>query len=241
MALRLASGEQDLVVHDVMPEPVAELVAAGATAAAKVAELAGQVDVLCVMVRDDDQVRDVLGQAVGAMKPGSVFVVHSTIAPLTPRQLEGPRPARRARPGRRGQRWPDGRHRGDAGDHVRRVRGGVRRGAAGARADGHQGPARRPDRRRDPDEAGAEHDALHCLHGRDRGARLAEAAGLDLVELGNVVRHTDAVTGGPGAIMHRDTTAPLDEDDFWHGVFTHVGRWGRRTSGSPSSSRTSWV
>ena len=39
--------------------------------------------------------------------------------------------------------------------------------------------------------------------------RLAEAAGLDLVELGEVVRHTDAITGGPGAIMHRDTTAPL--------------------------------
>ena len=36
--------------------------------------------------------------------------------------------------------------------------------------------------------------------------RLAEAAGLDLVELGNVVRHTDAITGGPGAIMHRATT-----------------------------------
>ena len=39
--------------------------------------------------------------------------------------------------------------------------------------------------------------------------RLAEAAGLDLIALGEVVRHTDAITGGPGAIMHRDTTAPL--------------------------------
>ena len=76
------------MVYDVVPEPVAELVAAGATAAATVAELAGQVDVLCVMVRDDDQVRDVLGQALGTLRPGSVFVVHSTIAPLTPRQLE---------------------------------------------------------------------------------------------------------------------------------------------------------
>ena len=37
--------------------------------------------------------------------------------------------------------------------------------------------------------------------------RLAEAAGLDMVELGEVVRHTDAITGGPGAIMLRATTA----------------------------------
>jgi 3-hydroxyisobutyrate dehydrogenase len=52
--------------------------------------------------------------------------------------------------------------------------------------------------------------------------RLAEAAGLDLVALGEVVRHTDAITGGPGAIMHRATTAPIEPDDFWYGVFGHV-------------------
>ncbi len=39
--------------------------------------------------------------------------------------------------------------------------------------------------------------------------RLAEAAGLDLRALGDVVRHTDAITGGPGAIMHRETAAPI--------------------------------
>ena len=52
--------------------------------------------------------------------------------------------------------------------------------------------------------------------------RLAEAAGLDLVALGEVVRHTDAITGGPGAIMHRSTTARIEPDDFWYGVFDHV-------------------
>ena len=40
--------------------------------------------------------------------------------------------------------------------------------------------------------------------------------------LGEVVRHTDAITGGPGAIMHRATTAPIEPDDFWYGVFGHV-------------------
>jgi 3-hydroxyisobutyrate dehydrogenase len=58
--------------------------------------------------------------------------------------------------------------------------------------------------------------------------RLAEAAGLDLVELGKVVRHTDAITGGPGAIMHRATTAPLEKDDFWYGVFEHVTALGEK-------------
>ena len=80
MALRLASGDDELVVFDVVPEPVAELVAAGATQAASVGELAGQVDVLCVMVRDDDQVRDVLGEALGTAKPGLVVVVALTVA-----------------------------------------------------------------------------------------------------------------------------------------------------------------
>jgi 3-hydroxyisobutyrate dehydrogenase len=58
--------------------------------------------------------------------------------------------------------------------------------------------------------------------------RLAEAAGLDLVELGNVVRHTDAITGGPGAIMHRDTTAPPAEHDFWYAVLDHVRAIGEK-------------
>ncbi|HRD63212.1 MAG TPA: NAD-binding protein, partial [Nocardioides sp.] len=58
--------------------------------------------------------------------------------------------------------------------------------------------------------------------------RLAEAADLDLLALGRVVRHTDAVTGGPGAIMHRETTAPLDEDDFWWAVFDHVRALGEK-------------
>ena len=61
--------------------------------------------------------------------------------------------------------------------------------------------------------------------------RLAEAAGLDLKALGDVVRHTDAITGGPGAIMHRETAAPIPEGDFWHGVFTHVRALGEKDLG----------
>jgi len=232
MALRLASGEGDLVVYDVAPEPVAELVTAGAEAASSVAELAGQADVLCVMVRDDDQVRDVLGEALGSMRAGSVFVVHSTVAPLTPRQLE----------------VTASRH------DVLVVDAPVSGGAMGA-ADGTLAimvggseaayDAARPVLERmgtkvvhaGPIGAGTQFKlARNMMHftaftAATEAQRLAEAAGLDLVALGDVVRHTDAITGGPGAIMHRDTTAPLAEDDFWHGVFTHVVALGEKDLG----------
>jgi 3-hydroxyisobutyrate dehydrogenase len=61
--------------------------------------------------------------------------------------------------------------------------------------------------------------------------RLAEGAGLDLVALGEVVRHTDAVTGGPGAIMHRDSAAPLAHDDPWFGILDHVRALGEKDLG----------
>jgi 3-hydroxyisobutyrate dehydrogenase-like beta-hydroxyacid dehydrogenase len=232
MALRLASGDDDLYVFDVMPEPVAELVAAGATEAASVAELAAQVDVLCVMVRDDDQVRDVLGQAIGTLKAGAVFVVHSTIGPLTPRQLE----------------VTASRH--DVLVLDAAVSGGPMGAIEGTLAimcGGSQAAydAAKPvlDRmgtkvvHAGPIGAGTQMKlARNMMHftaftAATEAQRLAEAAGLDLVELGNVVRHTDAVTGGPGAIMHRATTAPLAEDDFWHGVFTHVVALGEKDLG----------
>ena len=39
--------------------------------------------------------------------------------------------------------------------------------------------------------------------------KLAAASGLNLQDLGNVVRHSDKLSGGPGAIMFRDDTNPL--------------------------------
>jgi 3-hydroxyisobutyrate dehydrogenase len=58
--------------------------------------------------------------------------------------------------------------------------------------------------------------------------QLAEAAGINLQDLGKVVRHSDDQSGGPGAIMYRDTTAPLAPDDFWYGVFGHVRALGEK-------------
>ncbi len=57
---------------------------------------------------------------------------------------------------------------------------------------------------------------------------LAEAAGLDLAALSRVVRHSDAVTGGPGAIMLRTSTEPLGPGDDWYETMCHVRTLGEK-------------
>ena len=233
MALRLADQTKErhleLSVYDVAQGPLAELDAAGAQVAGSVVGLAARVDVLCVMVRDDDQVRDVLGQALGSAREGTVVVVHSTVAPDTPRQLE-------AIAAERGVLVLDapvsGGAMGATDGTLAILAGGSDEAYAAARpvleAMGskviHAGPI----------GSGTTFKlARNLMHfvaftAATEAQRLAEAAGLDLRALGDVVRHTDAVTGGPGAIMHRDTAAPIAPDDFWHGVFTHVADLGEK-------------
>ncbi|WP_418062094.1 NAD(P)-dependent oxidoreductase [Pimelobacter simplex] len=225
MALRLAAADGiDLHVHDVAPEPVAELVAAGATAAGSVAALAAAVDVLCVMVRDDDQVRAVAEEA----GPGTVVVVHSTVAPGTPAALEEAGLTVLDAP-------VSGGPMGAADGSLAIMVGGADEAFAAARpvleAMGakvvHAGPVGAGTRMK------LARNLIHfvAFTAVTEAQRLAEVAGLDLVALGDVVRHTDAITGGPGAIMHRPTTAPLAADDFWHGVFTHVAALGEKDLG----------
>ncbi len=52
--------------------------------------------------------------------------------------------------------------------------------------------------------------------------RLAEAAGIDLQKLGRVVRHSDAQSGGPGAIILRDNMNDLTPDHWLYDMFTHT-------------------
>jgi len=232
MALRLASQGVPLHVYDVVPEPVEELRAAGAGVAGSVAELARQVEVLCVMVRDDDQVREVLGEVLTAASPGLTVVVHSTVSPTTPAELAD----------------IAGRH-GILLVHAP-VSGGAMGAAEGTLAIMVGGSAEGYAACEKPfalmgtkvlhaGEAGAgtrmklARNMLHFISftAATEAQRLAEAAGLDLVELGNVVRHTDAITGGPGAIMHRPSTALLDPEDFWYGIFDHVRALGEKDLG----------
>lgn len=229
MALRLVAQGIDLSVYDVAPEPLVALDAAGATVAGSVVELAAVVDVLCVMVRDDDQVREVLEQALTSAHRGLVVAVHSTVAPGTPAELE--RIATE-----HGVLLVDapvsGGAMGAIDGSLAILVGGSEAGFAAARpaleAMGsqvlHVGPI---------GSGTAMKLARNLMHfvaftAATEAQRLAEAAGLDLRVLGAVVRHTDAITGGPGAIMHRETTAPLDPDDFWFGVFSHVRDLGEK-------------
>ena len=230
MALRLATADGvDLTVYDVAAEPLAELEAAGAAVAGSVADLAARCDVVCVMVRDDDQVRDVLGEILDLAGHSQTVVIHSTVAPTTPAELA----ETAARHGIGVVDAPvSGGAMGAADGTLAIMVGGTDEAFAAARpaleAMGslvtHAGPI----------GAGTKMKlARNLMHfvaftAATEAQRLAEAAGLDLVELGKVVRHTDAVTGGPGAIMHRATTAPLAEDDFWYGVFDHVRALGEK-------------
>jgi 3-hydroxyisobutyrate dehydrogenase len=90
MARRLCNGGLPTTVFDLVPAAVAELVAAGASAADSAKSLAAASDVVGVCVRDDDDVRAVLlgdhGLLAGA-RPGMVVAIHSTILPRTVREL----------------------------------------------------------------------------------------------------------------------------------------------------------
>ena len=220
MALCLARSGLDLVVFDLAPDPLEELAAAGATVAGSVAELAGRVDVVCVMVRDDGQVRSVLDEVLGAAAGPLTFVIHSTVGPDTPAELE----ALAAPHGVAVLDAPvSGGWMGAGDGRLAIMVGGGGEAFALARPAlevmgekiVHAGPI----------GAGTRFKLARNLvqyvsfTAVTEAQRLAEAAGLDLKALGDVIRHTDALTGGPGAIAHRETTAPLAADDFWRTVF----------------------
>jgi 3-hydroxyisobutyrate dehydrogenase-like beta-hydroxyacid dehydrogenase len=232
MAMRLVDWPGGLWVCDVDADATAALEQAGAKVAATPRELAEQAGVICVMVRDDDQVRDVLHGVLAGAQPGTVVVVHSTVHPDTPVQLADLAASQ--------------------GVHV--LDAPVSGGAIGA----HQGTlallvggdddafvAAQPVleamgglvTRFGPIGAGTRaklaRNMLHFISftAVTEANRLAAAAGIDLIELGKVVRHTDAITGGAGAIMHRPTTALLRADDPWFAILGHVRALGEKDLG----------
>jgi 3-hydroxyisobutyrate dehydrogenase len=230
MARRLAT-EFDLRVYDVVSEAVAELVTAGATAAASVGE-AADVDVLCLMVRDDDQVREVLATLLGAARPGLVVVVHSTIHPDTASNLATVAAAQ-------GVALVDapvsGGSMGASDGRLAIMVGGTPEAFERCRPVleqmgslvVHLGPVG------SGTSAKLARNLLHFVSftAVTEAQRLAEAAGIDLAQLGAIVRHTDKITGGAGAIMYRDTTVPLAADDAWRPIFEHVRALGEKDLG----------
>jgi 3-hydroxyisobutyrate dehydrogenase len=82
MAMHWANAKQPLVVFDVLPQAAADLVAAGAKAAATVADLAREAQIIGICVRDDKDVEQVLYGAGGILdnaRPDTVVLIHSTV------------------------------------------------------------------------------------------------------------------------------------------------------------------
>jgi 3-hydroxyisobutyrate dehydrogenase-like beta-hydroxyacid dehydrogenase len=58
--------------------------------------------------------------------------------------------------------------------------------------------------------------------------KLAEQAGLDLQQLGRVVRHTDIQSGGPGAVVVRENMDTLEPDNFLYAPMAHARDLGEK-------------
>ncbi|MBC2591582.1 NAD(P)-dependent oxidoreductase [Rhodococcus aetherivorans] len=229
MAKRLLDRPGGLTVLDARPEAVEPFTAAGARAAGDPADLARDCDVVCVTVVDDAQVRTVVAGLLDTARPGTVIAVHSTIADTTAVELA-------AECADRGVELVDAPVSGGA-PGAEQGRLAVMVGASDAAFDAvrepfsrfadlvvHAGPVGAGTRMK------LARNLLHFVSftAAAEAQRLAEAAGLDITALGKVVRHTDAITGGAGAIMLRDTTAPIPPDDFWFPILDHVRALGEK-------------
>jgi 3-hydroxyisobutyrate dehydrogenase-like beta-hydroxyacid dehydrogenase len=222
MAGHLVDWPGGLVVCDVRPEAVEPFVAKGARGVGTPAEVAADADVISVMVRDDAQAEAVLDGILAGGRPGLVVAVHSTIAPGTAERM-----AERAAP---------------AGVSVvdAAVSGGPMGAAEGKLAVLAGGDVEAVDRCREPfgrwagrvDHFGPVGAGTRAKLARNlvtfvsyaavgEALRLAEVAGVDVHRLGEVIRYSDALTGGPGSIALRRTTAPLAEDDPLRPPFVH--------------------
>jgi 3-hydroxyisobutyrate dehydrogenase len=232
MAKRLRDWPGGLTVLDVRPEAMERLVAKGARAASTPAEVAAHAQVISVMVLDDAQVREVVAGddgIFGAARPGTVVAIHSTIAPETAVELatqgEGLGVAVVDAP-------VSGGAMGAASGNLAVMVGGTTEAVDACREPfarwaglvAHLGPVGAGTR------AKLARNLLHFVSFTAVGEalRLAEAAGVDLAQLGAVVRHSDSVTGGPGAIMLRDVTSPLADDDGLRAIFAHTRDLGEK-------------
>jgi 3-hydroxyisobutyrate dehydrogenase-like beta-hydroxyacid dehydrogenase len=229
MATHLIEWPDGLVVCDMRPEATAPFADAGVEVADSPAAVARASGIISVMVLDDQQVRDVVAQLLTAASPGTIIAVHSTIRPETAEELA-------ATAAEIGVHLVDapvsggfiGAHQANLAVMV----GGDRDAYEACKlpfahfADlvMHFGPAGAGTR------AKLARNLLHFVAFTAAGEaqRLAEASGIDLVRLARVVRHSDAVVGGPGAIMVRPTTAPLTPDDDWYDVMRHTRMLGEK-------------
>ena len=226
MARRLLDRPDELVVMDVSAAATAPFAAAGAAVAATPAEVARTARVIGIVVQNEQQVRDVLDGPDGILSTaasGTVVAVHSTISAEGAVELAALA----------------------AGAGIDLVDAPISGGAMGA----HEGTLAvmvggteeaveraRPMLDRYASlvvHAGPVGAGTHMKIARNlitfasyaaggEAQRLAAAAGLDVALLGEVVRHSDRITGGPGAVMIRPIAEELDESDGLRPIFDHT-------------------
>ena len=223
MAGHLADWPGGLVVCDVRDEATAPLAERGAKVASAPVDVAEQCDVISVMVRDDEQVRSVVGEMLSAATVGTVIAVHSTIRAETAEELASTAAST-------GVEIVDapvsggfmGAHEGTLAVLVGGTDAAVDRCrepfGRWAKLVVHFGPVGAGTRAKLARNLIT--FASYAVAGEAQ--RLAEAAGLDLRKLAKVVRHSDEITGGASAIMLRDTTAPMRPDDSLFEILAHT-------------------
>ena len=90
MAKNLIKAGLDLTVYDMNRQAVEEVVAAGATEAKNVVEVAAVADVFFTMLPNSPHVKDVLlgaGNAISALRSGAVVIDMSSINPVASREI----------------------------------------------------------------------------------------------------------------------------------------------------------
>lgn len=228
MAKRLAEWPGGFIVYDVRADAMAPFGELGGTLADNVVDVA-DADIISITVLNDEQVRSVIAELAPKVKPETVIVIHSTISDTTAAELAE-------------QYKPQGIHVVDAP-----VSGG---GVAAEKGElAIMVGADRPVYERI--KPALKQFGSMVIHAGEPGAgtrmklarnmltftsyaaaceamKLAEAAGLDLGALGRVVRHTDALTSGPGAIIVRENMAELAPDHWLYDAFTHTRGLGEK-------------
>jgi 3-hydroxyisobutyrate dehydrogenase-like beta-hydroxyacid dehydrogenase len=228
MAKRLVEWPGGVTVFDVRAEAMTPLAELGASLADSVADVA-VADIISVTVLDDAQVREVVGELAAHAKAGTVIAIHSTISPETAVELAE-------------QLAPQGIHVIDAP-----VSGG-----GGAAAEGELAIMVGADREvYERIKPAFKQMGSMIIHAGPPGAgtrmklarnmltftsyaaaceamKLAEASGIDLQQLGRVVRHTDAQSGGPGSVVVRENMASLEPDNFLYGPLAHAALLGEK-------------
>jgi 3-hydroxyisobutyrate dehydrogenase-like beta-hydroxyacid dehydrogenase len=228
MAKKMTEWPGGITVYDIRTEAMTPLAEKGASLADGIADVAAA-DIISVTVLNDEQVRQVVNELASHAKPGTIIAVHSTISDTTAEEL-----ARELE--------PQDIHVIDAP-----VSGGGRAARFGQLATMVGASDDVFARVKEPFSHWAElvvHAGLPGAGTRMKLARnmltftayaavgeawkLAEAAGLNLQDLGNVVRHTDKLTGGAGSIMFRDDTKDLAPEHFLYEGFMHTRGLGEK-------------